>query len=141
MNRDVLLGRDVWAGLLFIALGSFTIAHSRDYAMGTLTAMGPGYFPAILGGMMILFGVTMSLGAIVRRAEVRIHPPQVQKRDRYLRERALLRAAAGPHRLAHYGLLRIDDCLRRSAGLFAPVQFRFIRGSGRPLRTGIRSGY
>ena len=78
MNRDVLLGRDVWAGLLFIALGSFTIAHSRDYAMGTLTAMGPGYFPAILGGMMILFGVTMSLGAIVRRAEVRIHPPQVR---------------------------------------------------------------
>lgn len=78
MNRDVLLGRDVWAGLLFIALGSFTIVHSRDYAMGTLTTMGPGYFPAILGGIMILFGATMSLGAIVRRAEVRIQPPQVR---------------------------------------------------------------
>ena len=51
--------QDFWCGILFIALGALAIHLSRDYEMGSALRMGPGYFPAWLGGIMMGFGVVI----------------------------------------------------------------------------------
>jgi uncharacterized membrane protein len=64
-----LLGnKDVWAGLLLIAVGAGAILVARDYPFGTALRMGPGYFPVMLGALLILFGVAI-LAAGLRRGE------------------------------------------------------------------------
>jgi hypothetical protein len=48
--------RDFWAGIFFAALGLFAIVIGRNYRMGTAAAMGPAYFPTMLGGLLLLVG-------------------------------------------------------------------------------------
>src|ERR1700716_4266759 len=57
MNPSSLNNKDVWAGLMLIAIGALAILIARNYTFGTALRMGPGYFPVILGGMLILFGL------------------------------------------------------------------------------------
>jgi hypothetical protein len=45
------------SGLMFIGIGAIAIWMARDYPMGTALRMGPGYFPIVLGGIVIAFGV------------------------------------------------------------------------------------
>jgi hypothetical protein len=49
--------KDVWAGAMLIATGVATMIIARNYAFGTTLRMGPGYFPTVLGGILILFGL------------------------------------------------------------------------------------
>jgi putative tricarboxylic transport membrane protein len=51
--------RDVWAGLMLIGIGAASIWLARDYAFGTSLRMGPGYFPTILGGVLVVFGLIL----------------------------------------------------------------------------------
>jgi hypothetical protein len=44
-------------GLFFIVLGAATLWVSRDYPVGELNRMGPGYFPRMLSVGMICLGV------------------------------------------------------------------------------------
>lgn len=60
--------KDVWAGLLLIAIGAGAILVARDYPFGTALRMGPGYFPVMLGALLILFGLAI-LAAGLRRGE------------------------------------------------------------------------
>jgi hypothetical protein len=53
--------RDLWAGLMFAALGAASIWLARDYAYGSALRMGPGYFPTLLGGILIAFGVYLAI--------------------------------------------------------------------------------
>lgn len=48
--------RDFWAGIFFVALGMFAVIVGRNYRMGTAAAMGPAYFPTMLGGLLLLVG-------------------------------------------------------------------------------------
>lgn len=48
--------RDFWAGLLFIAAGLAAVVLGRSYPFGTTASMGPGYFPAILGWLLVALG-------------------------------------------------------------------------------------
>jgi hypothetical protein len=57
MNPSVLSNKDVWAGLMLIAIGAAAMFFARNYPFGTALRMGPGYFPMILGGLLILFGL------------------------------------------------------------------------------------
>ena len=54
-----LSNKDLWSGLLLIAIGAAAVFIARDYAFGTALRMGPGFFPIVLGGILILFGVYM----------------------------------------------------------------------------------
>jgi hypothetical protein len=45
------------SGLFFIGTGGLGIFMAQDYPMGTALRMGPGYFPIVLSGLLILFGV------------------------------------------------------------------------------------
>ena len=64
----VIDNKDVWAGLLLIAVGAAAIVVARDYSFGTALRMGPGYFPVMLGALLILFGLAI-LAAGLRRGE------------------------------------------------------------------------
>jgi hypothetical protein len=59
--------QDFWCGLLFVSLGVLAIYLAWNYPMGSALAMGPGYFPTWLGGIMIAFGV--AVGALSLRRE------------------------------------------------------------------------
>jgi hypothetical protein len=49
--------RVVWAGLTFLATGVAAMLMARGYPAGTALRMGPGYFPRVLAGILILFGL------------------------------------------------------------------------------------
>ena len=55
--------KDFWSGVLFMAIGAFALLYGTKYTIGTAARMGPGYFPRILGILLILFG-----GIITQRA-------------------------------------------------------------------------
>ena len=68
MNPSVLDNKGVWGGLLLIAVGAAAILIARNYPFGTALRMGPGYFPVILGALLILFGLAI-LASGLRRPE------------------------------------------------------------------------
>lgn len=46
-------------GLLAVALGVYALVTARDYPMGSLLRMGPGFFPYILAGLVIVLGLAL----------------------------------------------------------------------------------
>ena len=56
MKFDLRNNKDFLAGLLFIAIGLAAVIVARDYPFGTAMRMGSGYFPTVLGGILILLG-------------------------------------------------------------------------------------
>jgi hypothetical protein len=56
--------KDLVAGLLFMATGIAAIAIATKYTLGTAARMGPGYFPRILGILMIVLGAILALRSL-----------------------------------------------------------------------------
>jgi len=56
--------KDFWSGVIFIAIGLFAIIHGTKYTIGTAARMGPGYFPRILGILLIVLGGILALRAL-----------------------------------------------------------------------------
>ena len=56
--------KDFWAGVLFIAVGVFAIGLGSRYNLGSAARMGPGYFPRILGILLIILGGVLTLRAL-----------------------------------------------------------------------------
>jgi hypothetical protein len=56
--------KDFWAGVLFMLVGVAAIVIGSRYNLGTAARMGPGYFPRILGILLILLGATLALRAL-----------------------------------------------------------------------------
>jgi len=59
----VLKRRDLYAGLLMVFVGIGTVLQARVYEIGTLTHMGPGFLPQILGVILVLLGVCIGFAA------------------------------------------------------------------------------
>src|SRR3954447_21210230 len=57
MQLEIRNNRDVWAGAMLIVTGATSVIVARDYTFGSALRMGPGYFPSVLGGMLVLFGL------------------------------------------------------------------------------------
>jgi hypothetical protein len=57
MSTLIRNSRDFWAGLLYAGFGTAAIAIARDYGWGSSSRMGPGYFPTILGALLLLVGI------------------------------------------------------------------------------------
>ena len=55
--------RDLYAGGLVIVIGAGTAIIGQTYKLGSLTAMGPGYFPAALGVLLAFLGVLIIVNA------------------------------------------------------------------------------
>ena len=56
--------KDFWAGVLFVSLGIAAIVISDNYKLGTAARMGPGYFPLILGILLIVLGAIIALRGV-----------------------------------------------------------------------------
>jgi hypothetical protein len=57
MKFDWHSNRDFFAGLMYIVTGAAAIWMARDYPFGSALRMGPGYFPIVLSGIMVVFGI------------------------------------------------------------------------------------
>ena len=57
MKPSTLENKDVWAGLFLIAIGVVAVVIARNYTFGTALRMGPGFFPTVLGGFLVLSGL------------------------------------------------------------------------------------
>lgn len=53
--------KDFWAGMMFFAIGAGAMFVARNYAFGSALQMGHGYFPRVLGGILIVFGIYVML--------------------------------------------------------------------------------
>jgi len=49
--------RDVWASGLLIVIGLGVAAQATNYSLGSLARMGPGFFPLMLGMLLMFLGV------------------------------------------------------------------------------------
>ncbi len=56
--------KDFVAGLLFAVVGILAIVIASNYPLGTAARMGPGYFPRILGILLIVLGGALALRAL-----------------------------------------------------------------------------
>ena len=63
LNRNP---KDLWTGVLFIAVGLAAIIFVRNHQMGTAMRMGPAYFPTMLGLLQVMIGIAVVLRALVR---------------------------------------------------------------------------
>ena len=61
--------KDFWAGLLFAAFGLFFSGFGTRYTFGSAARMGPGYFPTVLGVLLVILGAVIALAALSPKAE------------------------------------------------------------------------
>ena len=63
MNLEWRTNKDLWAGLMYIGTGAVGMWIAKDYPFGSALRMGPGYFPSVLGGIMVVMGIyVLALG-------------------------------------------------------------------------------
>ena len=69
--------QDFGAALVFIVIGTAGLYFGKDLAFGSAAQMGPGYFPSVLSGLILLLGLGLALkslsleGPPVERAQLR----------------------------------------------------------------------
>ena len=63
--------KDFLAGLLFMAFGLAALVLSGDYTIGTAARMGAGYFPRVLGILLLGMGALLALRGFRASAEER----------------------------------------------------------------------
>jgi len=62
--------KDFWAGMMFLWTGAGAMFVARHYPFGTTLSMGPGYYPMVLGGMLILFGLVITFRGLRRNEKM-----------------------------------------------------------------------
>jgi hypothetical protein len=66
--------RDVLAGSAFIGFGLAFAVGATTYEIGTALRMGPGYFPLVLGGVLVLLGVLVVTKGLIAGEGAAIGP-------------------------------------------------------------------
>jgi hypothetical protein len=61
MSQGLAHNKDFLAGLLLTGVGALAMYIALDYPFGSALRMGPGYFPRVLAGILIAFGVFVML--------------------------------------------------------------------------------
>ena len=69
MNLEFFERKDFWSGVMLIATGAGAIFIARNYPFGSSLRMGPGYFPTVLGGLLVLFGIYFAARSLRDNAE------------------------------------------------------------------------
>jgi Tripartite tricarboxylate transporter TctB family len=65
---------DVLAGLAFVGFGIAFSAGAASYEIGTALRMGPGYFPLLVGGLLVVLGVVIVVKGIVAGDGLEVGP-------------------------------------------------------------------
>ena len=55
--------KDYYGGALMVVIGLSAVYAAMSYRIGTLSQMGPGFFPAAVGTLMAVTGVLIALSA------------------------------------------------------------------------------
>jgi hypothetical protein len=71
MKIPLYKNKDFLAGLMFIAIGGTAMIIARDYPFGSALRMGPGYFPSVLGGILVVFGIWTLIIGLMRQEPVK----------------------------------------------------------------------
>ena len=66
MTSRIEARKDFFAGLFFTALGLLGLAGAAELDFGSLGAMGPGFFPAVVSGLLTLTGLLLVLRGLLR---------------------------------------------------------------------------
>lgn len=61
--------RDIIGGLALSAIGLYAAFQAWGYEFGSLTRMGPGYFPVGLGLLLVVLGLAIAVPAFFREGE------------------------------------------------------------------------
>jgi len=61
--------KDLWSGVMFLAIGVGFAWGATDYSFGTSARPGPAYFPFGLGIILALLGVATIFEALVSKAQ------------------------------------------------------------------------
>jgi Tripartite tricarboxylate transporter TctB family len=62
--------KDIGAGLLLGAIGLFFAANAwSSLRIGQAVSMGPGYFPVVLGSILVIFAIVIALGGVNKDRE------------------------------------------------------------------------
>ena len=73
MKIELRHNKNFWAGVMLIAIGAASIFMARGYPFGSTMRMGPGYFPSMLGGILVLFGTYVSANGLRRGERIAVH--------------------------------------------------------------------
>jgi putative tricarboxylic transport membrane protein len=70
--------KDYYGGALMIAIGLAAVIQGRQYPIGTLSRMGPGFFPVAVGAILAFTGLAIAVTArfAARKAEETALPPE-----------------------------------------------------------------
>jgi len=71
MKPDLRNNKDFLAGILFVVVGALALVVASGYPMGAAARMGPGYFPTVLGAILILFGFCVLARGVASGAKVK----------------------------------------------------------------------
>jgi len=66
--------KELLAGTAFVAFGLAFAVASAGYEVGTALRMGPGYFPLVLGGLLVLLGITIMVTGVVAGGDEDVGP-------------------------------------------------------------------
>jgi hypothetical protein len=58
---------------MLITIGAASILIARGYPFGSTMRMGPGYFPSVLGAILLLFGIYVMIIGLRRGEKIAVH--------------------------------------------------------------------
>jgi len=70
MKLEFRNNRDFWSGLMFFVIGAAAVLVARDYPFGRLLRMGSGFFPSLLGVILMLFGIYIMVKGLRRNEQI-----------------------------------------------------------------------
>lgn len=70
--------QDLWAGVMFAGIGLAALFLAFGYQIGRPERMGPGFFPAVVGGLLVLTGLALAVRGLLREGTpVELMSPRV----------------------------------------------------------------
>jgi Tripartite tricarboxylate transporter TctB family len=70
MKTRLTENKDFLAGLLMVVIGTVAFYMAMNYPFGSSLRMGPGYFPRVLAGILIAFGLWIGIRGLRKGEKV-----------------------------------------------------------------------
>jgi hypothetical protein len=71
MKLDIRHNKDFWGGVMLIVVGAGAVYIASGYRLGSALKMGPGFFPTVLGVILILFGLAVMVVGLVSKEKIK----------------------------------------------------------------------
>jgi len=66
----MLPNRDFWGGVMLMVIGVAAVYIAKDYRLGSMARMGPGFFPIVLGVILFLFGLNLMVKGLIKGEKI-----------------------------------------------------------------------